>query len=145
MSIPKDSAFSLSHQVFAMPSDTIQVRLLLRHYWREGLSVRRAVEQINHLREGATTNKSTAARWFRRFNRGDLSLRNKSRSGRPIKVDHQHFHSRPLTSARSQTYRTAGGRSRTIVLFISKNSCCFFLFEHMHKRFFFSTVFFKNE
>ena len=70
-----------------MSSDTSEVRVLLRHHWREGLSVRKAVEEVNDVGEEGTTTKSTAARWFQRFNGGDLSLEDKPRSGRPTHFD----------------------------------------------------------
>ena len=68
-----------------MSSDAIEVRVLLRHYWKKGLSQRKAVDKINEV-EG-TTSKSAAGRWFKRFDDGDLSLEDKPRSGRPTKLD----------------------------------------------------------
>jgi transposase len=70
-----------------MSSDTIEVRVLLRHYWKKGLSVRKAADEINEV-EGITS-KSAAGRWFQRFNDGDLSLEDKPRSGRPTKLDNE--------------------------------------------------------
>ena len=70
-----------------MPSDTIEVRVLLRHYWKKGLSVRDAAKAINDVEGEGTTSKSAAGRWFKRFNEGDMDLEDKPRSGRPSVLD----------------------------------------------------------
>ncbi|KAJ1353458.1 hypothetical protein KIN20_010094 [Parelaphostrongylus tenuis] len=38
---------NLDNEAFAMSNDTIKARVLLRHYWRKGLSQRAAVGEIN--------------------------------------------------------------------------------------------------
>jgi transposase len=70
-----------------MSSDTIEIRILLRHYWKKGLSQRKAVDEINEVEGEGTKSKSAAGRWFKRFDDGDLSLEDKPRSGRPPKLD----------------------------------------------------------
>jgi hypothetical protein len=55
-----------------MSSDTIEVRVLLRHYWKKGLSQRKAAEEINEVEGEGTTSKSAAGRWFKRFDAGNF-------------------------------------------------------------------------
>ena len=70
-----------------MSGDTIETRVLLRHYWKKGLSVREAADEINEVEGAGTTSKSSAQRWFSRFESGDLDLEDKPRSGRPTKLN----------------------------------------------------------
>jgi histone-lysine N-methyltransferase SETMAR len=99
-----------------MPSDTIEVRVLLRHYRKKGLSVRKAAEEIN--KGKGATNKSAAGRWFQRFNVGNFDLEDKPRSGRPTKLDNDDLlavlEDEPSLSAREVA--TEHGVSHTAVL-----------------------------
>jgi transposase len=70
-----------------MSSDTIKVRILLRHYWRKSLSVRAAADEINEVEGEGTTSKPSAGRWFKRLNAGDLNLEDKLRTDRPPVLD----------------------------------------------------------
>ena len=70
-----------------MSGDTIEGRVLLRHHWKKGLSTRAAAKEICDVEGEGTTSKSAAARWFKKFNDGDLSLEDKPRSGRPSTFD----------------------------------------------------------
>lgn len=70
-----------------MDEEKIVIRGLLRHYWKKGLSAKAAAEQICEVEGADTIHRNTAAIWFKRFNEGDTSLRDKDRSGRPPVVD----------------------------------------------------------
>jgi histone-lysine N-methyltransferase SETMAR len=72
-----------------MSEEKIAIRALLRHYWKKGLSTRAAVEQICEVEGPEVVSQSAATRWFNRFNNGDTSLENKSRSGRPSTTDNE--------------------------------------------------------
>lgn len=63
------------------------VRVLLRHYWKAGLSVRAATDKICSIEGIGSMNKSTAGEWFKRFTQGDTSLEDKPRSGRPTTLE----------------------------------------------------------
>ena len=51
-----------------MSDEKIVIRVLLRHYWKKGLSTRAAAEEICALEGEGVVNKTTAAEWFKRFN-----------------------------------------------------------------------------
>ena len=68
--------------ISTMSSDTIEVRVLLRHYWKKGLSQRKAADEINEVEGEGTTSKSAAGRWFKRFDAGNFDLEDKPRSDR---------------------------------------------------------------
>jgi transposase len=70
-----------------MDDDKIVIRILLRHYWKKGLSARAAANEICDVEGINTVSKSTAIRWFRRFDDGDIDVLDKPRSGRPLEVD----------------------------------------------------------
>lgn len=70
-----------------MSDEKIAIRVLLRHYWKKGLSTREAVTEICSVEGEGKVSKSTAAEWFQRFNQGDVSLQDKPRSGRPSAVN----------------------------------------------------------
>lgn len=72
-----------------MCDEKIAIRVLLRHYWKKGLSTRAAAEEICAVEGEGVVNKTTAAEWFKRFNEGDTSLQDKPRSGRPSTVDNE--------------------------------------------------------
>lgn len=64
-----------------------EIRVLLRHYWKKGLTTRDAAEAICDVEGEGTTAQRTAAKWFKRFNEGDFDLEDKPRSGAPRKLD----------------------------------------------------------
>ena len=101
-----------------MSSDTIEVRVLLRHYWKKGLSQRKAADEINEVEGEGTTSKSAAGRWFKRFDVGNFDLEDKPRSGRPTKLDNDDLlaalEDEPSSSAREVA--TEHGVSHTAVL-----------------------------
>jgi [histone H3]-lysine36 N-dimethyltransferase SETMAR len=66
-----------------MNNEKIAIRAILRHYWKKGLSARSAAAEINDIEGQGSISKSQAAEWFCRFREGDISLEDKSRSGRP--------------------------------------------------------------
>ena len=67
------------------PND-IELRVLLRHYWKKGLSARAAADEICQVEGEGTVGKTAAIKWFRRLKDGDLDLDDKPRSGRPPKL-----------------------------------------------------------
>ena len=79
--------FSILLRAFTMSIDTIEVRVLLRHYWKKDFSTRKAADAINEVEGEGTVGKTAAAKWFQRFNDGDFNLEDKPRSGRPSVLD----------------------------------------------------------
>jgi len=67
-----------------MNNETINIRAILRFCWKRGLSSRPAAEEINKIEGQGFISKSQAPEWFCRFRQGDISLKDKSRSGRDI-------------------------------------------------------------
>lgn len=65
-----------------------QVRLLLHFQWLQGVPVSDAARAIRKA-YGTKTNKSTASRWYANFEKDGRQLKDKPRSGQPIKVDQE--------------------------------------------------------
>ncbi|CAM4771115.1 unnamed protein product [Rotaria magnacalcarata] len=59
-----------------------EIRVLLRHYWKKGLSARAAAAEICEVEGEGTIGKTAAIKWFKRFENGDLDFEDKPRSGR---------------------------------------------------------------
>ena len=87
-----------------MADEKIVIRGILRHYWRQGISARATTKKICEIEGPGIVSKTTAAEWFKRFNEGDTSLEDKSRSGRPsVPVNEtllQSIQQKPHTSTR---------------------------------------------
>lgn len=66
-----------------MPVTKLEIRVLLRHYWKKGVTTRVACKEICDVEGEGVVAQRTAAKWFKRFNDGDLDLNDKPRSGRP--------------------------------------------------------------
>jgi hypothetical protein len=56
-----------------------EVRVLLRHYWKQNYKAAAAVKKRDLEGEGAV-NERTAQRWFKQFGSGNLSLEDDQRS-----------------------------------------------------------------
>lgn len=67
------------------------VRVLLRHYWKKGLSAAAAAREICAVEGEDVVKEDTARWWFRRFREGDTTLEDQSRSGRPSVVNAADF------------------------------------------------------
>ena len=79
-------AFQLRNKL-DMCDEKIAIRVLLRHYWKKGRSVRAAVKEICDVEGVGAVSKSTANNWFRRFQNGDTDLEDRPRTGRPEELD----------------------------------------------------------
>ena len=58
------------------------IRVLIRFFWKKGLSAKAATEQICVVEGETVVNRKTASNWFKCFNLGDTSLEDKPRCGR---------------------------------------------------------------
>ena len=67
--------------------DNFEVRVLLRHYWKKGLSAIAATEAICEVEGEGTVGKTAAIKWFKRFKDGDFALEDSARSGQPSVFD----------------------------------------------------------
>ncbi|CAF4060430.1 unnamed protein product [Rotaria magnacalcarata] len=67
--------------------NNFEIRVLLRHYWKKGLSARAAAAEIREVESEGTIGKTAAIKWFKRFEDGDLDFKDKPRSGRPSILD----------------------------------------------------------
>src|SRR5713101_1248859 len=70
-----------------MLDDKIALRGLLRFFWKKVLTTREAAAEICAVEGRNAVSKSMAIKWFKRFSLGDLSLRDKPRSGRPEELE----------------------------------------------------------
>jgi histone-lysine N-methyltransferase SETMAR len=72
-----------------MVSETIEIRIILRHYFKKGFSAAKAAREICDVEGEDSMPERTAQRWYQRFKAGDMSLEDKPRSGRPSIVDQE--------------------------------------------------------
>ena len=72
-----------------MVSETIEIRIILRHYFKKGFSAAKAAREICDVEGEDSMPERTAQRWYQRFKAGDMSLEDKPRSGRPSTVDQE--------------------------------------------------------
>ena len=72
---------------YTMNQEKIIIRGLLRHYWKKGQNATTAAREICKVEGENVVNARTAQRWFERFGKGDMTLEDDDRSGRPITVD----------------------------------------------------------
>jgi hypothetical protein len=63
-----------------MEIEKYEVRVLLRHYWKQNYKAVAAGKKCNAEGEGAV-NEYTVQRWFKWFARGNLSLEDEQRLG----------------------------------------------------------------
>ncbi|CAF5175499.1 unnamed protein product, partial [Rotaria magnacalcarata] len=74
-------------QPSSVTKNNFEIRVLLRHYWKKGLSARAAAAEICEVEGEGTIGKTAAIKWFKRFEDGDLDFEDKPRSGRPSILD----------------------------------------------------------
>ena len=123
-----------------------ELRVLLRHYWRNNFDAKAAAKAICDVESEGMVAPRTTQKWFKRFNEGDFGLEDKPRSGRPTVSDEQHLqatlsHSMKLkkhvknfsipsrrngTLTKFESLQIVGRRSLTMMVSILKNSCCCF-------------------
>ena len=65
----------------------LEIRLLLRHYWKKGIDGKAAAKAICDVEGEGTVTPRTAQRWFKRFNEDNFDLEDKPRSGAPRKLN----------------------------------------------------------
>lgn len=63
--------------------EKIAIRGLIRFFWKKGLSARATAAEICDVEGKGTIGHATVSIWFKRFDSGDMSLKDKLRSGRP--------------------------------------------------------------
>ncbi|CAH2092463.1 unnamed protein product [Euphydryas editha] len=88
-----------------MECDKYEIRALLRHYWKQKLKPAVVARKICKIGGKDTVNKPTAHRWFNCFNSGDLTLEDRSRSGRPP-AWHIEVTREPVKNQPSKIYRS---------------------------------------
>jgi len=93
----------------------LEIRVLLRHYWKKGLTTRDAAKAICKVEGTQTVGKSTAIDWFKRFNKGNFDLNDSPRSGRPTKLDNDDLQAeldmKPSSSTRDLAFKLGVGKS----------------------------------
>lgn len=70
-------------------NEKYEILVLLRQYWKKGLTSAAAVKQICEVEGEGVINVRTAQRWFKTFRAGYTSLERKKGSGRPSVVNHE--------------------------------------------------------
>ncbi|CAD5220683.1 unnamed protein product [Bursaphelenchus xylophilus] len=84
-----------------------EIRVLLRHYWKQGLSAAAAAKKICEVEGDNVVSDRTAQNWFKRFNDGDTDLEDKTHSGRPTTVDSEAIREAVETNPSVSTRRLA--------------------------------------
>ena len=81
-----------------------EIRVLLKFFWKKGLSARAAARKICSVEGEGSVSNPTASAWFKKFNTGDTSIEDQPRSGRPPTLDsevlRQSVEANPATSVR---------------------------------------------
>jgi hypothetical protein len=57
--------------------NNFEIHVLLRHYWKKGLSARAAAAEICEVEGEGTIGKTAAIKWFKRFEDGDFDFEDK--------------------------------------------------------------------
>ena len=91
-------------------------RVLLRQYWKAGLSIRAATNEICKIEGVGSVTKSTAGEWYKCFNEGDTSLEDKPRSGRPLTLEREALH------VALEDKPSSGTRDLEVALRVSKST-----------------------
>jgi len=65
---------------FPISDKKIKIRVLLRFFWKNGLTLTTATREICKVEGKDVVSERTARRWFERFNHGDTNLVDKPRS-----------------------------------------------------------------
>jgi hypothetical protein len=66
-----------------MEMEKYEVRVLLRHYWKQNYKAVAAAKEICDVEGEGAVNECTAQLWFKRFASGNLSLEDEQRPRRP--------------------------------------------------------------
>jgi histone-lysine N-methyltransferase SETMAR len=66
-----------------------QIRLLLHFHWMQSIHYEDAANKINEVYGEKTVGRSTANKWYGRFQKEGMELGDKERSGRPREIDRQ--------------------------------------------------------
>ena len=72
----------------------IEIRAILRIYWKQGYKAAEATCKICKVEGEGTVVIRAAQIWFQKFNKGDFTLQNKVRTGRPLSIDPDELRSR---------------------------------------------------
>lgn len=64
-----------------------EIRVLLRHYWKQGINATKAAEKICQVEGENLVSDAVARFWYRKFKNGEVGLEDQPRSGRPNTVD----------------------------------------------------------
>lgn len=70
-----------------MSIEQYDLRVLIRHYWKKGLNIRDAVDEICAIEGAGTVKKTCVGKWFKRFEEGNFCLQDQPRCGRPEKLN----------------------------------------------------------
>jgi histone-lysine N-methyltransferase SETMAR len=110
--------------------NNFEIRVLLRRYWKKGLSVRAAAAKICKVEGEGTIGKTAAIKWFKRSEDGDFDLEDNPRSGRPSVLDEEDLRAaledEPSSSTRDMADEL-GVAQRTVVNYLHT-------FDFVHKK-----------
>ena len=103
--------------------NNFEIRVLLRHYWKKGLSARAAAAEICEVVGEGTVGKTAAIKWFKRSEDGDFDFEDKPRSSRPSILNEEDLRAALEDESSSNTRDLAdelGAVQRTVVSYLHK-------------------------
>ncbi|CAF4482611.1 unnamed protein product [Rotaria sp. Silwood2] len=103
--------------------NNFEIRVMLCHYWKKGLSTRAAAAEICQVEGEGTIGKTAAIKWLKRFADGDFDFEDKPRSGRPSVLDEEDLRAALEDEPSSNTRDLAdelGVAQRTVVHYLHK-------------------------
>lgn len=81
-----------------------EIRVILRHYWKQGYKATEAARKICDVEGDGTVEIRAAQIWFKKFKNGDTSLEDKPHCGRPFSINpeavREAVEADPVTSTR---------------------------------------------
>ena len=83
----KHSFKKIAGQGVKMAIVKFKLCFLIRYCWKRSLSTRDAQRDICHAEDEDTVSHMTVSRWYKRFQFGDMSLKDEPCSGRLSKLD----------------------------------------------------------
>ena len=110
--------------------NNFEIHVLLRHYWKKGLSARAAAAEICEVEGEGMIGKTAAIKWFHRFDDGDFDFKDKLRSSRSSLLDEEDLRAALEDEPSSNTRGLAdelGVAQRTVVNYLHK-------FDFVHKK-----------
>jgi hypothetical protein len=100
-----------------MEMEKYEVRVLLRHYWKQNYKATAVAKKICDVEDEGVVNERMARWWFKRFVSGNLSLEDEQHPGRPRIWDSEATKEAAVQQPSTSTHRLSDthGPSKSII------------------------------